>query len=69
MRRWYHVHNDTRQEVEVLGWTQHGAIVLAIESGWLPQDQPVFVRIAELESERFHEQWIVVSHDEPRRKS
>jgi hypothetical protein len=48
VRHWQHVHKDTPQAVEVLGWTQHGAIVLALEEGWLPMDEPVFVRISEL---------------------
>lgn len=49
MRRWLHVHQDTPQAVDVLGWTQHGAIVIAVEEGWLPINEPVFVRMDELE--------------------
>jgi hypothetical protein len=55
-REWRHHppddHDGTPREpqsVDVLGWTQHGAIVIATEPGWLPEDEPVFVRMAELE--------------------
>jgi hypothetical protein len=36
------------QPVDVLGWTQHGAIVIATEPGWIPETEPVFVRMDEL---------------------
>jgi hypothetical protein len=36
------------QAVDVLGWTQHGAIVIATEPGSLPMNEPVFVRMGEL---------------------
>lgn len=48
MRKWQHRHDDVLQAVDVLGWTQHGAIVIATEPGWLPTDEPAFVRISEL---------------------
>lgn len=58
-RRWTHKHylhrlendaiEETHQAVEVLGWTQHGAVVIATEPGWLPTDEPAFVRVSELE--------------------
>jgi hypothetical protein len=58
VRRWFHT--PTRemppQYVEVLGWTQHGAIVLALEEGWLPMTEPVFVRMSELSL--VHSDWI-----------
>jgi hypothetical protein len=56
VRRWFHTYKDTPQYVEVLGWTQHGAIVLALEEGWLPTTEPVFVRMSELSF--VHSDWI-----------
>lgn len=47
-RHWQHVRDETTQPVEVLGWTQHGAIVIGLEPGWCPDDAPTFVRMAEL---------------------
>ncbi len=47
--RWAHQRTPSEQQpVDVLGWTQHGAIVIATEEGWLPMDEPSFVRMAEL---------------------
>jgi hypothetical protein len=58
MRRWFHTPSPdmTPQYVEVLGWTQHGAIVLALEEGWLPMDLPTYVRMSELSF--VHSDWI-----------
>jgi hypothetical protein len=48
VRRWFHTYKDSPQYVEVLGWTQHGAMVLALEEGWLSMTEPQFVRLSEL---------------------
>jgi hypothetical protein len=56
VRRWFHTYKDIPQYVEVLGWTQHGAIVLALEEGWLPMTEPVFVRMSELSF--VHSDWV-----------
>jgi hypothetical protein len=36
------------QRVDVLGWTQHWAIVIATEPGWVPETEPMCVRMDEL---------------------
>jgi hypothetical protein len=53
-RQWLHRRTDLRedapppQRVDVLGWTQHGAIVIGNEPGWIPETEPVYVRMDEL---------------------
>lgn len=45
----YRAGGDSRwQRVDVIAWTEHGAIVRATEPGTLPEDQPSLVPLSDL---------------------